>query len=234
MGIPVLIIGESGSGKTYSIKPLDPEKVGIFLCEKNRLPFKKQFHPYKVKNFQRDVGDGTMQTIRQSVVIQAMLSRPKDPKKIYVIDDSQYLMANEFFDRAGETGYQKFVDIGKNFRDLIHLVNNDLPDDVIVYFLHHPEIDQSTGRTKAKTIGRMLDEKLTLEGCFDIVLRAQTNGPEHWFSTQSDGSDTAKSPEEMFDAKIPNDLALVDRTIREYYGINTDSNTNNQNESEDF
>ncbi|MBQ1791380.1 MAG: AAA family ATPase [Oscillospiraceae bacterium] len=218
MGIPVLIAGESGSGKTYSIKALDPEQVGIFLCEKSRLPFRKQFNTYKVRNMQKDVEGKTM-IYRQSVVIQTVLRNPKDPKKIYIIDDSQYIMANEFFDRANENGYQKFVDIGANFRNLIHLVNNELPDDVIVYFLHHPEMDSNTGKMKAKTIGKMLDEKLTLEGCFDIVLFAKTDGAEHWFETQSDGTTTAKSPEEMFDAKIPNDMAFVDRTIREYYGL---------------
>ncbi|MBQ1790179.1 MAG: hypothetical protein II008_08380, partial [Oscillospiraceae bacterium] len=119
MGIPVLIAGESGSGKTYSIKQLDPEQVGIFLCEKSRLPFRKPFNTYKVRNMQKDV-DGKTLIYRQSVVIQTVLRKPKDPKKIYVIDDSQYIMANEFFDRAGETGYQKFVDIGANFRNLIH------------------------------------------------------------------------------------------------------------------
>ena len=221
MGIPVLIIGESGSGKTYAIKNLDPEKVGIFLCEKNRLPFRKPFPTYKVRNMKKEE-DGKVTVYRQSAVIQTMLRNPKDKKtapKIYVIDDSQYIMANEYFDRASEKGYDKFVDIGANFRNLVHLVNNELPDDVIVYFLHHPETDSNTGRLKAKTIGKMLDEKLTLEGCFDIVLHARTDGAEHWFSTQSDGTDTAKSPEEMFEAKIPNDLAFVDKTIREYYGM---------------
>lgn len=218
MGIPVLIIGESGSGKTYAIKNLDPEKVGIFLCEKNRLPFRKPFPTYKVRNMMKEE-NGKQITYRQSVVIQGVLMGRKDKehKKIYVIDDSQYIMANEYFDRANEKGYDKFVDIGANFRNLIHMVNNDLPDDVIVYFLHHPETDSNTGRLKAKTIGKMLDEKLTLEGCFDIVLHARTDGTEHWFSTQSDGTDTAKSPEDMFEAKIPNDLAFVDKTIREYY-----------------
>ena len=218
MGIPVLIIGESGSGKTYSIKQLVPDLVGIFLCEKPRLPFRKQFNTYKVRNMQKEV-DGKTVVYRQSAVIQTVLRKPKDPKKIYVVDDSQYILSNEFFDRAHETGYQKFVDIGANFRNLIHLVNNELPDDVIVYFLHHPEMDSNTGKMKAKTIGKMLDEKLTLEGCFDIVLFAKTDGAEHWFETQSDGTTTAKSPEEMFEAKIPNDLAFVDRTIREYYGL---------------
>ena len=220
MGIPVLIIGESGSGKTYAIKNLDPDKVGIFLCEKNRLPFRKPFPTYKVRNMMKEE-NGKQITYRQSVVIQGVLMGRKDKehKKIYVIDDSQYIMANEYFDRANEKGYDKFVDIGANFRNLIHMVNNDLPDDVIVYFLHHPETDSNTGRLKAKTIGKMLDEKLTLEGCFDIVLHARTDGAEHWFSTQSDGTDTAKSPEDMFEAKIPNDLAFVDKTIREYYGM---------------
>ena len=219
MGIPVLIIGESGSGKTYSIKNLDPEKVGIFLCEKNRLPFRKPFPTYKVRNFKKEE-DGKVTIYRQSVVIQSLLRgklKAEKGPKIYVIDDSQYIMANEFFDRSNEKGYDKFVDIGANFRNLVHLVNDELPDDVIVYFLHHPEMDMNTGRIKAKTIGKMLDEKLTLEGCFDIVLHARTDGDTYWFSTQSDGTDTAKSPEEMFEAKIPNDLAFVDKTIREYY-----------------
>lgn len=215
-----MIIGESGSGKTYAIKNLDPEKVGIFLCEKSRLPFRKPFPTYKVRNMMKEENDKKI-IYRQSVVIQGVLMGRKDNehKKIYVIDDSQYIMANEYFDRANEKGYDKFVDIGANFRNLIHMVNNDLPDDVIVYFLHHPETDSNTGRLKAKTIGKMLDEKLTLEGCFDIVLHARTDGAEHWFSTQSDGTDTAKSPEDMFEAKIPNDLAFVDKTIREYYGM---------------
>lgn len=218
MGIPVAIIGESGSGKTYSIKNLNPEEVGIFLCEKNRLPFKKEFNTYKVRNMKVE-RDGVESVARQSAVIQGLLRKSREFKKAYVIDDSQYIMANEFFDRAGESGYQKFVDIGSNFRDLVHLVNNELPDNVIVYFLHHPETDANTGKQKAKTIGRMLDEKLTLEGCFDIVLFAKTDGREHWFQTQSDGTNTAKSPEDMFPEKIPNDLALVDKTIREYYNI---------------
>jgi hypothetical protein len=202
MGIPVLILGESGSGKTFAIKNMDPEKVGVFLVEKPRLPFRKEFR------------------CKRNATYLDIMKTLADPKlKQYVIDDSQYIMANEYFDRASEKGYDKFVDIGANFRNLVHLVNNELPDDVIVYFLHHPETDSNTGRLKAKTIGKMLDEKLTLEGCFDIVLHARTDGAEHWFSTQSDGTDTAKSPEEMFEAKIPNDLAFVDKTIREYYGM---------------
>lgn len=202
MGVPVLIMGESGSGKTYSIKNFDPAEVGIFSVEKNRLPFKKDFKVCK------NAGYG---------VIMKALREPK--LKSYVIDDSQYLLVNEFFDRAKEVGYQKFTDLALNFRNLIHYISREVPDDVIVYFLHHTELD-AAGKVKAKTIGRMLDEKLTVEGCFDIVLLAQAEGTEHYFITQSDGYTTAKSPEEMFDAvKIPNDLKAVDVAIRNYWGL---------------
>ena len=217
MGVPVLIMGESGSGKTYSIKNLNPDEVGIFLCEKNRLPFKKKFNTYKLKNAKGEI-NGREVTVWPAQLIVNNLKSPK--LKIYVIDDSQYLMANEYFDRAAEQGYNKYTDIGVHFRDLIHTVNNDLPDDVVVYFLHHTEMDSNTGKTKAKTIGRMLDEKLTVEGLFDIVLRAGVEGTQHFFQTQSSGMDTAKSPEEMFaDSRIPNDLKLVDDAIREYYEL---------------
>ncbi len=202
MGLPVLILGESGSGKTYSIKNFDTEEVGIFSVEKTRLPFKKEFKVAKNANYQ---------------MIMKALSNPQLKK--YVIDDSQYLLVNAMFDRAKDTGYGKFTDFALDFRNLIHYINQNVPDDVIVYFLHHTEIDSNTGRTKAKTVGKMLDNQLTVEGCFNIVLLTQSEGAEHYFITQSDGYTTAKSPEEMFETKIPNDLKLVDTTIREYWGM---------------
>ena len=203
MGLPVLILGESGSGKTYSIKNMDTERVGVFAVEKSRLPFKN-------KGFK----------VAKNATYNMIMGALKEPKlKTYIIDDSQYLMVNEFFDRAKDTGYQKYTDIGLHFRNLVHHINQNIPDDVIVYFLHHTEIDSNTGKTKAKTVGKMLDNYLTVEGCFNIVLQCVAEGKEHYFITQSDGSNTAKSPEEMFDVKIANNLDLVDKTIREYYGL---------------
>ena len=201
MGIPVMILGATGSGKTYSIKNFDVDEVGIFSVEKGRLPFKKKFKVAKNAKYQ---------TIFQ------VLSDPK--LKTYVIDDSQYLLVNEMFDRAKDTGYGKFTDMALNFRNLIHYINQKVPDDVIVYFLHHTEKTED-GRTKAKTIGRMLDQQLTVEGCFDIVLLTAVEGQEHYFITQSDGYTTAKSPEGMFEAKIPNDLKAVDDAIRLYWEL---------------
>ena len=203
MGLPVLILGESGSGKTYSIKNMEPDNIGVFAVEKGLLPFKNK-------------GFKVAKNASYNMIMQTL----KEPKlKTYVIDDSQYLMVNEFFDRAKDTGYQKYTDIGLHFRNLVHHINQNIPDDVIVYFLHHTEIDSNTGNSKAKTVGKMLDNYLTVEGCFNIVLQAVAEGKEHYFITQSDGSNTAKSPEEMFELKIANDLAFVDNMIREYYGL---------------
>ena len=203
MGIPVLVIGESGSGKTYSLRGFQPDEIGIFSVEKGRLPFKGD---YKI------VKRATYNDISKIF---------RDPKlKRYAIDDSQFLMVNDMFDRAKETGYQKYTDLALSFRNLVHGVNMQLPDDVIVYFLHHTEHDNNSGKIKAKTVGKMIDQYLTLEGCFDIVLLAQTDGSEHCFVTQSDGYTTCKSPAEMFpDVKIPNDLKMVDDCIRSFWGL---------------
>lgn len=206
MGIPVFILGESGSGKSYSIKNLDPASTGIFSVEKGRLPFKKKFNVAKNATY----------AVINDVFKSAKLKR-------YIIDDSQYLLVNELFDTAKQSGYGKFTDMALHFRNLIHHVNHKMPDDCIVYFLHHTETDSTSGRIKAKTVGKMLDEKLTLEGCFDIVLCTTIEGGEHYFVTQSDGTLPAKSPEGMFANKIPNDLNLVDEKIREYYGLNEES-----------
>ena len=201
MGIPVLILGYSGSGKTRSIKHMDPATTGVFLVEKPRLPFRETF-----------------KTVKNAGYPQIMAALKSPTMKSYVIDDSQYLLVNEFFDKVNVKGYEKFTEIALNFRNLIHWVNVGTPDDVIVYFLHHIQTDDITGRIKAKTIGKMLDEKLTVEGCFDIVLNTEPNQDGWWFRTHSTGNDPVKTPEDMFDDDlIPNDLAYVDKTIRSYY-----------------
>lgn len=203
MGIAVLVLGESGSGKSYSIKNMKPEKVGIFSVRKGTLPFPEG------KDFK----------IAKHADYPTITKVLKDPQlKTYVIDDSQYLMVNEFFRKVNDAGYQKYTSIGKNFNDLLEMISYQLPDDVVVYLLHHTQ-DTSSGKVKAKTVGQMLDNYLTLEGCVDICLLCETDGKEHYFITQSDGTTTAKSPEGMFELKIPNDLAAVDARIRDYYGL---------------
>ncbi len=213
MAIPVFVIGRSGSGKTYSIKNFNADEVGVISVEKGRLPFKTDIKTVKIpKDF--TVNTNAQLNAAKYAWIEMIISKSK--AKSIIIDDSQYLLVNELFDRSKEKGYDKFTDIAVNFRNLVHFVN-DMPDeDKIVYFLHHSEAD-TDGREKAKTIGRMLDEKLTLEGCFDIVLYCQ----DHKFYTQAEGMSTAKTPEDLFDdVEIPNDLKAVDDAIREYYGLN--------------
>jgi hypothetical protein len=206
MGIPVLILGESGAGKSASMRNFDVNEVGIFNVASKPLPFRKKIPK----------ADGaTYGTIIKT------LSAPKLKK--YVIDDSQYLLCFEMFRTANETGYQKFTNMALNFYNLIQFVIAKTPPDVIVYFLHHTETT-ADGKVKAKTIGKMLDEKLTVEGLFSIVLMCQTDGVSHKFITQSDGCTTAKSPMEMFDNEIDNDLKFVDAKIREYYELTEEEN----------
>ena len=202
MGIPVLVMGESGSGKSCSLRNFDKSEVVVYNIAGKPLPFRNQLNK----------ADNTTYT-------QIANNMVKKAYKTYVIDDSQYLMAFEMFDRAKETGYNKFTDVALNFRNLVDFVIKQMPEDTIVYFLHHTETTEN-GKIKAKTSGKMLDNQLTLEGLFSIVLLCKTDGKEHYFETQSDGYTTCKSPMEMFDYKIDNDLKMVDTKIREYYGLN--------------
>lgn len=202
MGIPVLILGESGSGKSASLRNFEPEEVSVFNVAAKPMPFRKKL-PTKATS---DYG-----------VITAGITQSR--KKAFVIDDSQYLMCFESFARAKDAGYGKYTDFALHFYNLIQFIIRQTPPDVIVYFLHHTETDSNTGKVKAKTMGKMLDNQLTLEGLFSIVLICQTDGKKHSFITQSDGYTTAKSPMELFDLVIDNDLRMVDQKIREYYGM---------------
>lgn len=201
MGIPVLILGESGSGKSTSLRNFEPSEISIFNVAGKPLPFRKKLPKATISDYGK-----------------IMAGMQKSDKKSFAIDDSQYLLCFEMFSHAKETGYQKFTDMALNFYTLIKFVIDRLPDDVIVYFLHHTETD-TNGKLKAKTVGKMLDEKLTVEGLFSIVLLCQTDGTRHYFVTQSDGYTTAKSPMDMFDLEIDNDLKFVDTKIREYFEI---------------
>ncbi len=199
MGIPVLVMGASGSGKSASLRNFEPSEVGVFNVASKPLPFRKKL---------ATVNHADYNIIQKSLLANKLRS--------YVIDDSQYLMAFGLFDRAKEMGYSKFTDCALNFYNLLKFIREHTTEDTIVYLLHHTERDDM-GYIKAKTSGKMLDNQLTLEGLFSIVLLAETDGKSHWFTTQSNGFTTAKSPMEMFAAKIDNDLKMVDTKIRQYY-----------------
>lgn len=203
MATAVLILGQSGTGKSYSMKNFREDEICLISVQKSLLPFRKKF-------------DDTTVTDSYKEIIKAMKSTNK---KVIVIDDTQYLMANEFMRRATERGYDKFTEIAQNFWSLVVQEVNNLPEDVIVYLLCHTATDDN-GIEKMKTIGKLVDEKITPEGLFTIVLKTVVSDGQYGFVTQNNGKDTVKSPEGMFTTyAINNDLKYVDEKIRNYYGI---------------
>ena len=142
----------------------------------------------------------------------------KTSRPVVVIDDFQYVLANEYMRRTAETGYAKFTDIAKHAWEIFNAAN-ELPEGKRVYFLSHTAVDEG-GITKIKTIGRMLDEKITVEGMFTIVLRTVVMDQQYLLSTRNNGADTVKSPMGLFETdRIPNDLEAVDIAICRYYDI---------------
>ncbi len=209
MAKPVIIYGKSGSGKSRSLKNFEENEILFINVEEKDLPFRKKFtYTLKTDNYQR---------------IQEQLL--KMPLKTAVIDDAGYLLTNMFMNKHS-TGlkvnqvFDLYNDIGDRFWYLIKFIKKKLPDDVIVYIVMHDE-SSDNGEIKLKTIGKLLDEKVNIPGMVTIVLRCMSDNGRHFFRTHTDGFDITKSPEDMFAAdEIDNDLKFVDKTIREYYGLN--------------
>ena len=199
MGIGILIIGESGTGKSTSLRNL--KNAGIINVYGKPLPFKSNLKTANIDNCEQ------------------IIAKLKNAKAdVIVIDDFQGLLVTQFMGRAKENGYQKFTDMAKGYYDVIRAVQS-LPPEKRVYFLSHIERD-ALGNEKIKTIGKLLDEKITVEGLFTIVLKTAVIDNKYYFHTQNSGSDTVKSPMGMFEAYlIPNDLEIVDRAICDYYNI---------------
>lgn len=201
MGLPVLVLGESGTGKSTSLRNFKAEDLKVINVANKPLPFKNKFESVSTDNYSK-------------IIAELKLNK----KKVVVIDDAQYLMANEFMRRATERGFDKFTEIAQNFWNLVNSVK-DLPNDVVVYFMAHIERD-ANGNEKIKTIGKLLDEKITVEGMFTIVLKTNVTDGVYSFLTQNNGHDTVKSPLGMFPTyAIDNDLKYVDEKIRNYYEL---------------
>ncbi len=201
MGVPVMIMGESGSGKSRSLKNFKKGEISVINVSGKLLPFRAEFSSVNTDNYAR---------------ILELIGKSTSPS--VAIDDATYLMTNEFMRTAKTNGFQKFTDSALNFFNRIKFVSDKTAPEKIVYFLGHVETDQM-GKEKFKTIGKLLDEKITLEGLFTIVLKTQVKDGAYLFATQTNGMDTVKSPEGMFEREIPNDLKAVDAAIRTYYGL---------------
>lgn len=215
MSIATLVIGESGTGKSTSMRNLPAAETLLLQTIKKPLPFRSA----DWKRFDKQAcPTGNVFTSDNSAQIVTLMQRTRRP--IIVIDDFQYLLANEYMRRSDEKGYEKFSDIGRHAWDVLSTASH-LGDQVRVYILAHSTTDEF-GRTKAKTIGKMLDEKITVEGLFSIVLRTVVRDGEYLFATRNNGQDTTKTPIGLFDADmIPNDLAAVDAAICDYYDLTT-------------
>jgi hypothetical protein len=221
----ILIIAESGAGKSTSIENLDPKETFIINVANKPLPFKGWKKKYVL--WSKDNPTGNLYTGSSAQQIEACLgyvnSKRPDIKTI-VIDDFQYMSSFEFFDRSDEKGYEKFTQIGANLARIARMPK-DLRDDLTIFFLTHAEEStdlEGKRKFKAKTIGRMVDEKLSLEGLFSIVLFSKVKKDKDGnirfvFETKNNGENTCKSPKGMFqDFEIPNDLALVKESIYSY------------------
>ena len=151
-------------------------------------------------------------------ITQFMDKAVADGKKVIVVDDFQYILSVPYMNRIKEAGWDKWNDFGDNYFTILNHVN-EMPEDVNVYFLTHTETLEN-GITTIKLIGRLLREKITIEGRFIIVLQTQVNEGNYYFLTQNSGKNTVKSPMGMFqDYSIENDLKFVDDVIRNYYGM---------------
>ena len=212
-----MILGQSGTGKTTSLRNLNPDDVLLIQAVKKPLPFRaKNWIPCTKATPMGSI----LVTDNAHTIVGAM---QRTAKPIIVIDDFQYILANEFMRRVldnetGNAAFAKYNEIARNAWDIL-MTAGKLSDNTRVYILAHTQEDDN-GRIKAKTIGKLLDEKITLEGLLTIVMRTAVINGQYVFSTQNSGLDTVKTPLDMFaDEHIPNDLAVIDAAITDYYQI---------------
>lgn len=211
MGMPVLIYGKSGSGKSRSLKNFSEDEIFLVNVERKLMPFRKHFK-YELKSHNPDL------------IMQQLL---KMPTKAAVIDDAGYLMTHFFMEhhreKTGNASFEMYDSIADIMFNLLTFIKNKLADDVIIYIILHEDRDDF-GEVKLLTLGKLLDRKVNIQGMVTICLRCMSENGKHFFRTNTDGSDITKSPEEMFmEMEIENDLKMVDKTIREYYDLKTNN-----------
>ena len=205
MAQKILVMGESGTGKSTSLRNCDAATTAVVNPVGKPLPFKNHF---TMLNNETDARK----------ITRFMKEQAAAGKKLIVVDDFQYILAVPYMNRIKETGWDKYNDFGANYFEIIE-VCKDLPDDVVVAYMTHLET-LDNGLTTVKLIGKLLREKITIEGLFTVVLRTGCSEAKYYFYTQNSGKDTVKSPIGMFPAyAIDNDLNYVADKIRNYYEL---------------
>ena len=225
MAQEILIIGESGSGKSTSLENLDPKTTFIINVAKKPMPFKGWKNRYSKLSKEQPEGN-YIESDNSATIVKTMkhISENMPNIKTVIVDDFQYVMANEYMRRANERGFEKFTDIGLHAWEVANGGKN-MRDDITFVMIGHAESAtdlQGNRKLKFKTVGKLVDNIITMEGMFTVVLFTDVSvdaegNTSYQFITQSDGTTTAKSPRDMFALKIPNDLEYVMKTMNEYY-----------------
>ena len=199
--VPVLIIGKSGSGKSASLRNFKKDEIAIANVLGKPLPFKSDLEAPKVDDY--------------NIIIKAI---ENTKKKVIVIDDANYLITNEFMNKSTVKGFDKYNEMGYNFFNLINGIKN-IDGGKTVYLIMHEDTDEE-GNVKPKTIGKLLDDKVNIQGMFTICIRAMYDSGNYIFRLKTNGQDCVKTPIGLFEEEqIENDLKLVDERIREYYEL---------------
>lgn len=199
--VPVLLIGKSGSGKSASMRNFKKEEIAIANVLGKPLPFKSNLDAPKVDNY--------------DILLKAIQNTDK---KVIVVDDANYLITNEFMNKSSVKGFDKYNEMGNNFFNLINGIKN-IEGGKTVYLIMHEDTDDD-GNVKPKTIGKLLDDKINIQGMFTICLRSMYDNGNYIFRLKTNGQDCVKTPIGLFDEEqMENDLKLVDTKIREYYEL---------------
>ena len=225
MAQEILIIGQSGTGKTTSIRNLNPKETAIINPAGKALPIKGFKSKYPVYSKENQTGNLFNVDDSKSIIqILEYLNEKRPEIKNIIIDDGNYIMALEYFRKANEKGFDKFTSIATGYANII-MTGKNLRNDINFIMFMHPETDtDALGNkiVKSKTVGKLIDNQLLIEGFFSIVLytkviKDEKDGFKYVFVTQNDGSNTGKSPMGMFkDLEIDNDLKYVIEKIEEF------------------
>ena len=213
--VPVLLIGKSGSGKSASLRNFKKDELAIANVLGKPLPFKSDLEAPKVDDY--------------ATILKAI---EHTSKKVIVIDDANYLITNEFMAKSSVKGFDKYNEIGNNFFNLINGIKN-VKGGKTVYLIMHEDTDDE-GNVKPKTIGKLLDDKVNIQGMFTVCIRSMFENGKYIFRLKTNGQDCVKTPIGLFDDdEMENDLKIVDEKIREYYELDKEEEKKDEEENND-
>lgn len=199
--VPVLLIGQSGSGKSTSLRNFKSDEVAVVNVLGKPLPFKSDIKAPKLDDY--------------NAILKAIAGTKK---KTIVIDDANYLITNEFMNKSSVKGFDKYNEMGNNFFNLINGIKN-IEGGKTVYLIMHEDTDEN-GNVKPKTIGKLLDDKINIQGMFTVCIRSMFDNGNYIFRLKTNGQDCVKTPFGMFENDtMENDLKEFDKIVREYYEL---------------